>query len=243
MWWCLDQTVTATRTSRQFCAHSPPRDTCFLGFLHILRSTRQIYTPPRDRDRNTGGPFGFGFSHFPLVPARETTRRRTALLSPFSFHSSRHATIISISMLDFFNQPFPRTAQQRRGRGGLLREREHRYLLGRARARMQVIAPDAHTPNAVSCIHHHACATRTSIVQHHTSYRPPPSPSLFLHSADFWQASFSPRGVGYNVESGPGSDDITRGGHRESCSLACFLDGLLYLYTYNSMRHMPPYCV
>lgn len=154
-------------------------------------------------------------------------------------------------MLDsFLISHFPYSAATPRPRR-VLRGKERASLpFGmRARTHMQVFcAGRTHTPKR-GFLHTTSCL-RNSDINHPASHVLPPAPaSTFFHSVLIsgkhlfpprWSRIQSPR------SRGPGDDGMTRGGggHREwfSLSLSCFLDGLLYLYTYNSMRHVPPCC-
>jgi hypothetical protein len=101
MWWCLDQTATATRTSRQLLRP-------FTAARHLLPwlpisavDKTNLYPGPGIATEHRG-PFWlwiFAFSPGPRAGDDTTTN---GLALSFSFHSSRHATIISISMLDPF---------------------------------------------------------------------------------------------------------------------------------------------
>lgn len=187
MWWCLDQTATATRTSRPIHRGALAHPTlASLGFLS-LRSTRQIYTPPRDRDRNTGGPFLA--LDFRMFRARETTRRRAALLSPF-FLSSAHDTPSSSppiglplhARLFFLISHFPYSAATARPRR-VLRGKERASLpFGmRARTHMQVFcAGRTHTPKRGFL--HTTSRLRNSDINHPASRVLPPAPaSISFH--------------------------------------------------------------
>lgn len=215
MWWCPDQTATATRTSRPIHRRARARtpDTCFPWLPISAVDKTNLYPTPGSRQKHRGPFFGFGFSHFPpgARAGDDTTTNGLPLSISFSLQltTRHHHPPIGLPLHArlFFNQPFPRTAQQRRGRGGCSEEGERTSLPFGTRT-CKSFAPDAHThtrQNVVSCIQHHACATRTSIIQPPTSSRSPmPRRHFSTVLISGKHLFFTHHGVGYKPSWGPG---------------------------------------
>lgn len=216
MWWCLDQTATATRTSRPIHRGALAHPTlASLGFLS-LRLTRQIYTPPpRDRDRNTGGPFWLWIFACSARGRRHDDERPCSLL--FSL-SSAHDTPSSsppiglplhARLFFFFNQPFSVQRSNAEAAEGAPRERESIATFWDARAHTHAsLLRGTHTHAKTWFLAYNIMLAQlghqSSSIARLTAR---PSVNIFPQCVDLWQASFSPHdGVGYKVPGfgGPG---------------------------------------